>query len=284
MSQRFCFCTLAVGRRYRTHAQLLAQDLSRYAPDFPFVILSDRPQAFAPYPNVIAHQHRLTSILGYHDKRQVIERAIADFETCLFMDSDVRILGTVPHDIDFPPGLTGRFGCSILKHNKPSKFSRSLPLIQKIAEKLDLPLETTIWLHEFMFAVRRQAGVEQAFLHHWRLLAYYFQWQGVYSGEGNVMGLAAALSGFHTGFKRTNSFAFFKDCIEKELIKTGKVALTEATVQCFQTQQSIELPQTTWQKIMSRWLQFWGFHYRLTKFKIVASQDKDFHHLLALLN
>ncbi len=41
----FCFCTLAIGTRYRQHALLLAEDLEQYAPKPPFIVLTDKPQA-----------------------------------------------------------------------------------------------------------------------------------------------------------------------------------------------------------------------------------------------
>lgn len=281
MIQQICFCTLAVGRRYRAHARLLAADIQKYAPDIPFVVLTDRPTEFESFSNVLAYKHHLHSVEGYHDKRLVIEAAIAHFETCLFLDSDVRILGPISIDIDFPPGLTGRFGCSILKHNKHNKVRPALPFIENAAKILHLDLDKVIWLHEFMFAVRRQKGLEKKFLHYWKVLEYYFQMNGIYSGEGDVMGLSAAAAGFNVGFNRIDCFPFFKDNIEKEQIKVGKSTL-EDKIAYFKAHQAIEYPQRgLTRKAIEKIHSKMSFHYRLEKLKMDATKDLDFQTFIA---
>ena len=52
MSKRLCFCTLAVGSRYRAHAQLLAADIQRDAPDIPLSVLTERTDEFIDFPHV----------------------------------------------------------------------------------------------------------------------------------------------------------------------------------------------------------------------------------------
>lgn len=41
---KFCFCTLALGKKYRALALLLAKDIEKYSPHTSFVILTDNPQ------------------------------------------------------------------------------------------------------------------------------------------------------------------------------------------------------------------------------------------------
>lgn len=65
MAEKFCFCTLAVGNRYRTHARMLAKDIQQHAPDSTFVVLTDRPSDFAEFAHVMAFKHRLQSVKGY---------------------------------------------------------------------------------------------------------------------------------------------------------------------------------------------------------------------------
>ena len=50
----FCFCTLALGKKYRDLAKNLTLDLDKYAPGVSFVIGTDRVQDFADYDNAIA--------------------------------------------------------------------------------------------------------------------------------------------------------------------------------------------------------------------------------------
>ncbi|MEM6253680.1 MAG: hypothetical protein AAF821_12240 [Cyanobacteria bacterium P01_D01_bin.156] len=275
-----CFCTLAVGSRYRAHAKLLASDIQQYSTALPFVVLTDCPEDFVNYPNVVAYKHRLKSVVGYHDKLYVIERAISTFETCLFLDSDVRILGPIPPTIEFPQGLTGRFGCSILKHNKYTKVRPALSLIEASAEKLNLDLETVVWLHECLFVVRRQNGLEKQFLNYWKALAYYFQMHDIYNGEGNVMGLAAAAASLNVEFRRDDAFPFFKDVIEKERIKKGESSL-DLNAPLFQTHKRIEYPHRLFHtKVIQKLQKQFGLYWRRQKMFAAATQNANFRILM----
>ncbi|MGF1492451.1 MAG: hypothetical protein ACFBSC_08365 [Microcoleaceae cyanobacterium] len=284
MDKKFCFGTLAAGKRYRLHARQLAQDIKAFVPDTTFIVLTDQPSDFADFSHVLAVKHRLTSVQGYHDKRHVIATAFSSFDTCLFLDSDVRILGPVENQMEFPPGLTGRFGCSILKHNKlESKERPALPLIHNVADSLDLSLEDVVWMHEFMFAVSKQDGVEKEFLRLWHLIALYFQINGIYNGEGNVMGLAAAASGFNAGFRRVDPFPFFKDCIEQEMIKNQQPNLQDKT-EFFQAHKDVEFPSVRIaDKILKRLNKKSGFLYRLAKVKITAIANPEFRRFRTML-
>ena len=84
MSEDYCFCTLAVGKRYRNHAKILAKDIQVNAPHVSFIVLTDEPADFQEYSHVIAIKHRLQSVKGYHDKRFVIEKSLERFDTCVF--------------------------------------------------------------------------------------------------------------------------------------------------------------------------------------------------------
>lgn len=285
VSQDFCFCTLAVGSRYRAHAVLLAQDLQRYAPTLPLLVLTDRPQQFAPYPQVIAIKHSLQSVKGYHDKRLVLQAASDRYDICTFLDADVRILGPVSLAamLEFSPGLTARFGCGILKHNQHTKVRKALPLIQSVAQALELDLEQVIWLHEFMFTLRRQDGLEQIFFDNWRKISHYFELNGIYDGEGNVMGLSAAAAGLNTGFRRVDLFAYFKDKIENEQIRAGK-ADPQMKRSYFDAHHTIEYPpQNLANKAALKLQKQADVHYRRLRLQIKTSLDQDFQALNAII-
>ncbi len=241
-SSNACFCTLAVGNRYRRHAAMLASDLQIHAPTMPLLILTNRVSAFRHFPNVIAIAHRLQSVKGYHDKLFVIEQALSRFEVCTFLDSDMRILGPVPPDLNWAPGLTARHGCNILKHNTTPRVRAALPVIQEVASRLNLNLMTVSWLHEFMFTVRRQSGAELAFLEAWSALSHHFELRGIHDGEGNVMGLAAAIAGLSMQFDRHDRFPIFKDNIERERIKQG-ISLPDHAAVYFDAHRAIEYQQ-----------------------------------------
>jgi hypothetical protein len=108
-----CFCTLAIHKPYRERARLLVGD----APQAPWIILTDEPQEFAGLP-VQAIRHvpagpmaidfvtRLPPLANpaYHDKRFVLQAALKEFETAIFVDADTRI-GSLPRLPVFRPGI-----------------------------------------------------------------------------------------------------------------------------------------------------------------------------------
>ncbi len=281
-SKHYCFCTLAIGRRYRTHAKMLAEDMQRYAPTAAFILLSDKPDEFKQYPNVRAFSHRIQSVKGYHDKRFVIEKALSLYESCIFVDSDIRMLGPVPEDLPFLPGIVARYGCGIIKHNAIIKVRDSFKPIQEVARALQLNLEDVLWFHEFMFSVSRQQGKEKDFFRLWQSISYYLECRGVYGGEGNAMGLAAAKSGFDINFHRHDFFPSFKDNIHKEKIKTGK-ADSQAMAAELKIHREIEYPQRSLiQKVGRKVSQNATFYYRLLRLRVQASKDAQFRAFAAM--
>jgi hypothetical protein len=269
MSDQFCFCTLAVGHRYRRHARMLADDIQQYAPHKLLIVLTDQPTDFQDCLHVIAIKHTLQSVKGYHDKRCVIEQSLERFDACLFLDSDVRILGPVPTSIDWLPGITARTGCSILKHNSGDRPRKELAVIEQAAHKLAINLDQTQWFHEFMFAVKKQAGAETDFLTLWQTISYFFELQGVYDGEGNVMGLAAAKAGFPIQFDTEDRFPFFKDNIERVRIKHGQSDLKEKQAY-FDIHREIEHSRhAIWQKAINKLTRKVVLTYRLLKLRSV---------------
>ncbi len=272
MEKEYCFCTLAVGKRYRTHARILAKDIQEQAPNVNFVILTDKPADFVDYSHVIAIKHRLQSIKGYHDKRFVIEKSLEKFHTCVFLDSDVRIIGKVAEELDWLPGITARTGCNILKHNEESKLRTEFAVIEKVAKKLNINLQKTKWFHEFMFVVKKQAGKEQVFLKNWQEISYIFEMEGIYDGEGNVMGLAALKADFPIRFDSEDRFPFFKDNIERIRLKSGQSNLTEKQIY-FDMHRSVEYPNRSIViKILNKINQKVIFFYRLLRLRYFSSR------------
>ncbi len=280
MSDTFCFGTLAVGDRYRAHAQLLAQDIQRYAPQTSLVVLTDQVAEFAAHNHVIAVPHTLQSVKGFHDKRFVIEKALDHFDVCMFLDSDVRILGPVPTQMQWLPGLTARTGCNIRKHNEGEYQRKALPLIQHVAQRLAIDLEQTYWFHEFMFTVKKQAGAEREFLRAWQTISYFFEINELHDGSGNVMGLAAQKVGLALQLDAADRFPFFKDNIEKVRVKQGQSSL-EDKQSYFDTHLKIEYPhRRIWRKGMKKITRKMGVFYRSLRLKSLAKQDPELQKLL----
>lgn len=275
MPQHYCFCTLAVGKRYRLHAAMLAEDIQKYASGKAFVVLTDKPQDFEKFSNVLAFSHRLQSVKGYHDKRFVLEKALSLFEACIFVDSDIRLLGPIPKTLPFADGLVARYGCGIIKHNLADKARAAFTSIQSVAKTLDLDLEDVFWFHEFMFLLSKQQGKEQVFLDYWRAIAHEFEMKGIYDGEGSVMGLAAAASGLDVNFHRSDFFPCFKDSIQREKIKNGEADPQTMTDE-FEAHREIEYPsRSLLQKVIQKVQAKTGFYRRLFTLKLSALLPTD---------
>ncbi|WP_174707970.1 hypothetical protein [Nostoc sp. TCL240-02] len=228
--QQFCFCTLALGKVYRALAGLLAKDLELYSPNTAFIILTDCPQEFSKYPQVLAFQHQQQGVKCYHDKRFAIAKALSLFNSCIFIDSDMRILAPVSEEIEWllEPGISARacmdmskkFAKALGTTNK--KFAREIEVIKEAAQflNLDPEWENVTFVHEYLFSVTKSTGKEIEFLETWSILAKYFELNGVYEGEGNAIGLAAYKAGLPVRWSQMSGISFFNN--KTELIKIQK--------------------------------------------------------------
>ena len=206
-----CFCTLAIHAPYRRRARLLCADLA-WAP---WVVLTDEPADFADLP-VRAIRHLPTGPMAinylqrlaptgngggaaaYHDKRFALQAALQDFGTALFFDADSRIDALPPIDA-FPSGLAvvPIVRESIGAHLETCGAWR-LPAFVELARYLlgdPNVLDAAGWCHETCYAVTKD-GNEHRFFTAWERAADFLRRHDVSSGEGGVMGLAAACAGW----------------------------------------------------------------------------------------
>jgi hypothetical protein len=217
-----CFCTLAIHRPYRERARRLLADLA----PAPAVVVTDEPADFADLP-VRAIGHRPTGPMAadylgrlpltgnnrgaaaYHDKRFAVRAALEDFDTALFLDADSRV-SAVPPFAPFSPGLSivPVVRTTIAGHLETCGSWR-LPAFIDLAVALtggtDV-LREARWCHETCYAVTRD-GRESRFFEAWDRAAALLQQRGVYSGEGGVMGLAAACAGWPVDDEAIGGFA-----------------------------------------------------------------------------
>ncbi len=288
--KNFCFCTLALGERYRSYAFLLAEDIEKHSPGTKFLILTDKPQKFSHYSHVLAFPHQQQSIGCYHDKRFVIAKALSLFHTCIFVDVDMRILDKVTPNLKFLPGITARSCASIVKHNKiyvssvsdahKPKRIRDLEIVNKLAQKLDVNLEdnNTQFVMEVLFAVTRQDGQEMEFLKHWETIAYYCELNGFTCAVGYAIGLAAAKAGLAVRWDAMEDIVYFKDWVERQKIKKGQ-ANPEASLIYFQQHEAIEFPKRSiFKKVALRLDKTIGYYYRSLRLRLVTLSNFDFYY------
>ncbi len=210
-----CFCTLAIHSPYRRRARLLCADV----PELPWVVLTDEPDDFAGLP-VRAIRHAPTGPMAvdylarlpptgggrgaasYHDKRFALIAALADFDTAIYVDADSRI-AALPSLRVFPSGVAVLpvVRKSVAEHLDKCGTWR-MPTFVELARHLTGEshiLQTARWCHEACIAVTRD-GRESSFFAAWALAADFLQSRGVYSGEGGVIGLAAAYAGWSVNY------------------------------------------------------------------------------------
>lgn len=274
--QKVCFGTLALGKNYCSLARELAKDLAKYSPTTPLVVLTDRPQDFNTYKNVLAYKHQQQSIGCYHDKRFVIAKGLSEFDVCIFIDADMRILEPVTQSLEWQPGITSHtVWTNIYKHNK-NQFE--IRLLEQMTNKLKLDLSEISFVHECLFVVTKDSGKELEFLKIWDKIAPYFELNGFYRGEGHSIGIAAAKSGLEIHKNSMKEITFFKDKIVLQKIKTQEEDL-EKTKVYFELQKTLEYPQKNLAKkiidksgkiIRHIWLSF--------QLKITTLKDFNFYY------
>lgn len=212
-----CFCTMAIHAPYRRRARALCADPAPW----PWIVLTDEPADFADLPVRTIH-HEPTGPMAidylqrfaptgngrgaaaYHDKRFVLQAALRDFDTAMFLDADSRLHDLPPLEtFTFPPGLAV---VPVVRHSIATHLHTAgpwrLPAFEDLARELigdDDVLRLAGWCHETCYAVTRD-GQEARFFRAWDHAAGFMQARGVFSGEGGVMGLAAHCAGWRIDY------------------------------------------------------------------------------------
>jgi hypothetical protein len=208
-AQKVCFCTLAIHAPYRQRARLLVGDVT----EVPWIVLTDEPGDFEGL-GVQAIRHEPTGPMAvdfltrlpptgtgrpaYHDKRFALQAALREFETAIFVDADTRIssLTELPQ---LAPGIavTKAVEASITEHLSRWGTQRK-PVFEQLAVHLTGTteiLKSARWCSEALMAITKD-GNESRFFETWTRGAEFLQSKEVFSGEGGVIGLAAALAGW----------------------------------------------------------------------------------------
>ncbi|AUT03232.1 hypothetical protein CLI64_24025 [Nostoc sp. CENA543] len=193
----FCFCTLALGSKYRGLAKELAAGLELHFPGIILLVYTDQPQDLSDRHNIIAVKHSQQGIrYCYNDKRFVIGEALSKYHSVIWVDADTKIVAGIPDDIQWSPGITSGNFLPIFEHSRNKKVPKRLELIKKLGTKLGVETENVKYVHEDLFIITRDGGKEQEFIQQWGIIANYFELNGIHQGEGNSIGLAASKVGW----------------------------------------------------------------------------------------
>ena len=217
-----CFCTLAIREAYRRRARRLFED----APQLRWLVLTDEPRDFSGLP-VRAVHHEPTGPMAeefltklswtpngqgrpaYHDKRFVLQAALDECKTAIFVDADTR-LSRLPKLPAFPKGIAvvKDVDASIAEHLGRYGPDR-LPAFEALAATLTGSAETlhrARWCSEALIAITKD-GNEAKFFDAWAQSAKFLHSRSVFTGEGGVIGLAAFCAGWNVDYKSLTKLA-----------------------------------------------------------------------------
>jgi hypothetical protein len=196
------------------------------APGVPWVVLTDEPREFEGLA-VRAIRHAPTGPMAidfvtklpplgngrgrpaYHDKRFALQAALEEFDTAIFVDADTRIR-SMPKFPVFRPGIAvvKEVNASIAEHLSRWGADRR-PAFEQLAIELTGDAEaikSARWCSEALFAITKD-GNEGKFFEAWERGAEFLQGQGLFSGEGGVIGLAAACAGWTVDYQMMGRLA-----------------------------------------------------------------------------
>jgi hypothetical protein len=236
VSNEYCICTLALGEKYCLLAKQLAQDLEQFS-NHPFLVLTDDPSHFYKLHNVITINHRKLSMLGYNDKLCVVQKALKVYDTCIFLDADVRILGPVFLDDElFKPGISAyrvrswEYVVNEALSGKPAPWkSNNLRIMKQLRRTLNLHQNDSDipYIVEFLFAVTRHKDID-SFFYQWNKVAEFCEKNKFFIHEGFSIGLAALLTGYPFSKNSFNGLRFFEPLISlQDHVPAGLIDKTE---------------------------------------------------------
>jgi hypothetical protein len=192
----------------------------------PWIVVTDELEDFADLPVRTIH-HTPTGPMAadylarlpatgegrgaaaYHDKRFALLAGLQDFDTAIYVDADSRITALPPLGA-FPSGLAVLpvVEKSIAEHLEAAGSWRR-PVFVELARHLTGDanmLRVARWCHETVVAVTKD-GRESRFFRAWSFAADFLQARNVFSGEGGVIGLAAAYAGWAVDYEALTDIA-----------------------------------------------------------------------------
>lgn len=293
--KNFCFCTYTSGNTYRALTKLLVEDLAKYAPGIPFIIFTDQPDDFKGYENVWVYKHNRKGIKAHNERRFAIEKALSLFNSCLYLDGDVRICAPIPQDFitkKWLPGITARSCGDLVQHIQSRmttdgklrpKVVQQMELVKMLATRLGLNLEKdkVAFINEFLFIVTRDSGKENKFLNLWGQLSYYVELNG-FTSPTISMGLAATKLNFPVRLDQMEGLDFFDDRVEKVRIAKGQ-SDPEAKKHYFEAMSKIERkPLSTLEKINKKLISKIEYYWNYSRVRTVVLFDESYQSLQSL--
>lgn len=300
---QLCYTSLAIGYEYNKYAQQLAKDINQLSPSIPIVILTDRQGFFYEEHSVIAVKHKVKSVGVFHDKLCCIEKCLENYDCCVYIDADCRLIKNLAMSRNWKPGITAKTCWDLTKHMVPSnvlhegkKLDRKAlrcRLTYEVAKELQVSVEQCKFVYEGIFAIRKDNGKEVEFLKIWKQIRDYFEFNGVFDGEGVAIGLAASkallkIHHYNNGYLEEGVEQKIKDVYKdklfyKLLIHNNSENLSDVVrdkVLKFDQQRRKIAQLPLWLKILKRLFNFLKKKLRLMKIKFKNYHKSKFSEFL----
>lgn len=199
---------MAFGRVYRHHAERLALDFSVFAPQFPLLMLVDKPVDVVARPGLHISQYRPEGALRrYHDKRLLIEAGLnAGHSTVVVIDANSRLVEPLPTQLDLRPGLNAFITQPLLTHLQEEeqaagsgrrRFStrHQRRCLERAAKELGVSMDKATFVQESIYALHAPERQVRDFIDVWGRLGRFMDYHGLAWSEGFAISLAAATVG-----------------------------------------------------------------------------------------
>ncbi|NES02121.1 MAG: hypothetical protein F6K22_04295 [Okeania sp. SIO2F4] len=206
------------------------------------------------------------------------------YNSCIFVDADIRISEKLPEYLEFSPGILAFSSCSMIKfmtkkNDRPNirnkKYWLNQEIITKVANYWQINLEKAKFVQEYFFTVTKNEKFDD-FLKTWEILAGYFELKSIYAGEGNIIGLAAAKAEFPLNYDYEKRIKFFKDRVTLAKIRKEQ-EVNEQELQFLKERRSIAYYPNIFVKINKRLKKKLVFWIRLLILKITNSGYQEIY-------
>lgn len=222
----FAFCTIVYGEKYTKLSQKLISQITDLG--HTIYVLTDDPDGLPNNEKIIKVPYT-KPYFSFHEKLVIVKECLKEFETAIFLDSDVVLLNIF--DLDFfntiSPGLHifatfGNIGSTFFSDDHPpcpfdgarnTKYGQQgLELVNKLGYKYKKQYHKEVnnqdYLEHFLegrWVLKKDNGKEQKFLDIWESLVPFCEnfdidlgyTKTIGAGEGAVMSLAAYNSGIN---------------------------------------------------------------------------------------
>jgi hypothetical protein len=162
----FCFCLLAYSEEHINEFNIVAKSLLQTNPEYKIIVGTDSPEQITEGVYKII---KIEEPFNYNLKRVVIEEALKEFNTLMFLDTDIFIRNGIDFSILDKVG-TGMHVAEIVNLDKLRDVYGSLDYMKDYLIELSLiHLDDLYLVHEGYFILKVEDKEQrESFIKHWK--------------------------------------------------------------------------------------------------------------------